>query len=254
MLVSADYVIGGTEKELWRKLETVNVEVRKLSPRITMSSKCLLTSAARQFGRASCKQSLRHASSTSSSQSRQQAARLSLSSQTCLRRLSNTPTLRLQEARPSVTNVNTSSQEPNKAASAGATGATAGAAEPTQSKIYSYQDILAHTSSPDPNRILIDVREPSELQATGYIPTAINIPITSSPDAFFLPETEFEDRFGFRRPGPDAEVVFYCKSGVRSKAAARMARQAEPRFGGRVGEFPGSWKEWEANGGAVARN
>jgi 3-mercaptopyruvate sulfurtransferase SseA len=97
------------------------------------------------------------------------------------------------------------------------------------------------------------VREPAELAATGHIPTAINVPITSSPDAFFLPETEFEDRFGFPRPGAEAEVVFYCKSGVRSRAAARLAGQAEPSFGGRIGEFPGSWIEWEGRGGAVER-
>jgi rhodanese-related sulfurtransferase len=97
------------------------------------------------------------------------------------------------------------------------------------------------------------VREPAELAATGHIPTAINVPITSSPDAFFLPETEFEDRFGFPRPGAEAEVVFYCKSGVRSRAAARLAGQAEPSFGGRIGEFPGSWIAWEGWGGAVER-
>jgi rhodanese-related sulfurtransferase len=169
--------------------------------------------------------------------------------------LSTAPALRLQKAQPSATTTSTSSQDPSKAASAESTVATSAAADPPQSKIYSYEDILAHTSSPSdhPNRILIDVREPAELQATGYIPTAINIPITSSPDAFFLPETEFEDRFGIPRPGPDAEVVFYCKAGVRSRAAARMAAQAEPRFGGKVGEFPGSWLEWEGRGGRVER-
>jgi rhodanese-related sulfurtransferase len=49
------------------------------------------------------------------------------------------------------------------------------------------------------------------------------------------------------------EVVFYCKAGVRSRAAARMAAQAEPMFGGKVGEFPGSWLEWEGRGGKAER-
>ena len=218
-----------------------------------MSSKRLLTSVAFQLERASCKHSLRNASSITYSPIPQASARLFLPSQRCLRRLSTAPALRLQEARPSATTTSTSPQDPNKAASAESTTATA--ADPPQSKIYSYEDILAHTSSPSdhPNRILIDVREPAELQATGYIPTAINIPITSSPDAFFLPEMEFEDRFGIPRPGPDTEVVFYCKAGVRSRAAARMAAQAEPKFGGKVGEFPGSWLEWEGRGGRVER-
>jgi rhodanese-related sulfurtransferase len=221
-----------------------------------MSSKRLLTSVAVQLERASYQHSLRHASSITYSPAAQVSTRLLLPSQRCLRRLSTTPALRLQDARPSATTTSTtSSQDPNKAASAESTAATSTAADPPQPKVYSYEDILAHTSSPSshPNRILIDVREPAELQATGYIPTAINIPITSSPDAFFLPETEFEDRFGIPRPGPDTEVVFYCKAGVRSRAAARMAAQAEPRFGGKIGEFPGSWLEWEGRGGRVER-
>jgi rhodanese-related sulfurtransferase len=205
-----------------------------------MSSKRLLTSAAFQLERASCKHSLRNASSIAYSPIPQPPARLVLPSQRCLRRLSTTPALRLQEARPSATTTGASSQDPNKAATAGSTAATSTAADPPHPKIYSYEDILAHTSSPSvhPIRILIDVREPAELQATGYIPTAINIPITSSPDAFFLPETE---------------LVFYCKAGVRSRAAARMAAQAEPRFGGKLGHFPGSWLEWDGRGGRVER-
>ena len=237
-----------------RNNEDSSVQVKNLFLGIAMSSKRLLTSVALPLEQLTWKQSCRHARSITSSQVPQPTGRLSSPAQRCLRRLSFKPALRLQEARPSTTTANTSSQDPNKAASAEATGAILDAGEPVQPKIYSYEDILAHTSSPDPNRILIDVREPAELQATGYIPTAINVPIKSSPDAFFLPETEFEDRFGFPRPGPDAEVVFYCKSGVRSRAAARMAAQAEPRFGGRVGEFPGSWKEWESQGGAVERD
>jgi rhodanese-related sulfurtransferase len=104
---------------------------------------------------------------------------------------------------------------------------------------------------PHPAVVVIDVREPAELAKTGHIPTALNVPIASSPDAFFLPEQEFEERFGFPRPAQDAEVVFYCKSGVRSRAAARLAAQA--RFGGSTAEFPGSWVEWEARGGKVER-
>jgi rhodanese-related sulfurtransferase len=233
----------------------MNASVKYYSLRIKMSSKRLLASIAFQLERASCKHSLRNASSITYLPIPKAPARPLLLSQRCLRRLSTTSALRLQEAQPSATTTSTSPKDPNKAASAESTAATSTAADPPQSKIYSYEDILAHTSSPSdhPNRILIDVREPAELQATGYIPTAINIPITSSPDAFFLPETEFEDRFGIPRPSPDTEVVFYCRAGVRSRAAARMAAQAEPRFGGKVGEFPGSWLEWEGRGGTVER-
>jgi len=119
------------------------------------------------------------------------------------------------------------------------------------STLYSFEDIQSLTSKPEPNRILIDVREPSELAATGKIPGAHNVPVSTSPEAFFLPSEEFEDKFGFARPSADDEVIFYCKAGVRSKAAAQLAGQAG--FGGKVGEFPGSWLEWEARGGSVER-
>ena len=46
------------------------------------------------------------------------------------------------------------------------------------------------------------------------------------------------------------EVVFYCKAGVRSRAAARMAREWA---GIRVGDMKGGWMEWEGKGGAVER-
>ena len=121
--------------------------------------------------------------------------------------------------------------------------------------------------------IIIDVREPSELQATGTIPGAKNIPLKSAADAFFLGEEEFEDRFGFPRPDTsdgtagdvgkevEVEVVFFCKAGVRSKAAAELARRAgwEGREGGEgrgrvvIGEYPGSWDDWSARGGDVEK-
>lgn len=90
-----------------------------------------------------------------------------------------------------------------------------------------------------------DVREPAEY-AAGYIPTAINIPIKSQPDAMMLPGHEFEDRFGFEKPSADKEVVFYCKSGVRSSAAAQLAQQLGYQ---KVAEYRGSWLDWEKNGG-----
>ncbi|KUJ10320.1 Rhodanese-like protein [Mollisia scopiformis] len=114
------------------------------------------------------------------------------------------------------------------------------------SKIYTFEEIRALTKSPSADKILIDTREPGELQATGTIPGSVNIPVTSKPDSFFITPEEFEDRFGFERPGKETEVVFYCKSGVRSRAAAGLARQAGWE---NVSEYSGSWLDWEKNGG-----
>lgn len=129
------------------------------------------------------------------------------------------------------------------------------------------------------------------------------MPITSNPDAFYLSDEDFFDRFGFEKPkavrgsrpastsespysgrakerearsglnaddGADSadvnreagygkedgqgkgveEVIFYCKAGVRSRAAARMAREW---MGVQAGDMKGGWMEWEGRGGDVER-
>ena len=85
--------------------------------------------------------------------------------------------------------------------------------------------ILSILETPSDSRLLIDVREPHEYEANS-IPTAINLPIKSHPDALLLSEEEFQDQFGFAKPPLQKEVVFFCKAGVRSSAAAGIARQA----------------------------
>ena len=109
--------------------------------------------------------------------------------------------------------------------------------------------VQALSSSPSPSRILIDVREPDEY-AAGYIPSAINIPLESAPDAWYLPADEFQDRFGVPKPESDTEVVFYCKAGIRSRTAAGMARQVGYQ---RVGEYAGSWLDWQRHEGGKER-
>lgn len=105
--------------------------------------------------------------------------------------------------------------------------------------------VLSVLENPSDARLLIDVREPHEYTADS-IPTAINLPITSSPDALLLSPTEFQDHFGFAKPPVGKEMIFFCKAGVRSKAAAGIARQAGYT---NVGEYPGSWNDWVKKGG-----
>ncbi|KAH6629391.1 Rhodanese-like domain-containing protein [Boeremia exigua] len=112
-------------------------------------------------------------------------------------------------------------------------------------RVYDFEDVLSILENPSDSRLLIDVREPHEYAANS-IPTAINLPITSHPDALLLSPTEFQDEFGFAKPPTGKEMIFFCKAGVRSKAAAGIARQAGYT---NVGEYPGSWIDWERNGG-----
>jgi len=136
-------------------------------------------------------------------------------------------------------------------------------------KDYSFAQVKEFATSPSEDRLLIgkrphlassqpqkhpltktiDVREPSEYEA-GFIPGAINIPVKSQPDAMFLPEEEFEDRFGFSKPAMDKELVFYCKAGVRSSAAAQLAKQVGYE---NIAEYKGSWMDWERNGGESSK-
>ncbi|KAL4779614.1 Rhodanese-like domain-containing protein [Aspergillus varians] len=111
-------------------------------------------------------------------------------------------------------------------------------------------------STPQKNLILVDVREPAELNSTGVIPSAVAVPLASQPDALFLTPEEFETRFGYPKPGADSDaggdIVFYCKAGVRARAAAQLAVQAgyEPE---RIGVYNGSWLDWARNGGRVEK-
>ncbi|KAJ4390024.1 Thiosulfate sulfurtransferase rdl2, mitochondrial [Gnomoniopsis smithogilvyi] len=120
----------------------------------------------------------------------------------------------------------------------------------TESKIWNFEDVQKLAKQSKPEVVIVDVREPGELKSTGHIPHSINIPITTSPDSFHITEEEFEDRFGYPRPEKDQEVVFYCKAGVRSRAAAGLAREAGWE---KVGEYPGSWVDWAGKGGDVER-
>lgn len=65
-----------------------------------------------------------------------------------------------------------------------------------------------------------------------------------------MPAHEFEDKFGFEKPSADKELVFYCKAGVRSSAAAQLAQQIGYK---NVSEYRGSWLDWQKNGGKTER-
>ncbi|CAP93504.1 hypothetical protein E8E15_006004 [Penicillium rubens] len=136
-------------------------------------------------------------------------------------------------------------------------------ASPIKLREWGFEEINAAlpTSTPSPTHkpvILIDVREPAELKGTGVIPSAVCIPLASQGDALYLTPDEFETRFGFPKPDPaesegePAQMVFYCKAGVRAKAAAQMAVQAgyDPA---NVGVYMGSWLDWERHGGKVEK-
>lgn len=50
--------------------------------------------------------------------------------------------------------------------------------------------------------------------------------------------------------GEEGDIVFYCKAGVRARAAAQLAVQAGYDVE-RVGVYDGSWLDWVKRGGKV---
>ncbi|ETN62324.1 heat shock protein 67B2 [Anopheles darlingi] len=89
--------------------------------------------------------------------------------------------------------------------------------------------------------LLIDVREPAELEATGRIPTSINIPVNQVKTELELPAAAFETKYGRRKPSPTDPIIFCCRIGVRSGNAAHEAEQMGFK---RVKNYVGSWLEY----------
>ncbi|CEJ80313.1 hypothetical protein VHEMI00503 [[Torrubiella] hemipterigena] len=120
------------------------------------------------------------------------------------------------------------------------------------SKIWGFKEMKDQAENHETRTdiVLVDVREPAELIDTGKIPGAINIPITSAVQSFHVSDQDFEDMYGFERPGKDKTLVFYCKAGVRARSAAALAQHAGWN---KIGEYPGSWLDWQEQNGPVEK-
>ncbi|KRT80471.1 hypothetical protein AMK59_7743, partial [Oryctes borbonicus] len=97
----------------------------------------------------------------------------------------------------------------------------------------------------DPSILIIDVRQPSELQETGVIPNSINVPLdilkytlTHQSRQAFLQQ--------YKREKPDCHttIIFSCRSGKRSAEARSIALNLGYR---QAKNYAGGWLEWEAN-------
>ncbi|XP_013388926.1 thiosulfate:glutathione sulfurtransferase-like isoform X2 [Lingula anatina] len=89
---------------------------------------------------------------------------------------------------------------------------------------------------------LFDVRNPWEVEATGMIPQAINLPLGEIKAAFEMPPHKFEALYKAEQPEPeDDNIVFYCRSGVRSRNAMNTVH--ELGFG-KARHYIGGWNGW----------
>ncbi|XP_026470803.1 uncharacterized protein LOC113375063 [Ctenocephalides felis] len=109
-------------------------------------------------------------------------------------------------------------------------------------RIATYEEIVDLPQKPEV--LLIDVRQPEELEQEGKIPTAINIPLRELENALknMSPE-EFKTKFGRDKPTFDTEIIFSCRSGKRAKEAMETALglcYKKSRY------YEGSFLEWSS--------
>ena len=71
---------------------------------------------------------------------------------------------------------------------------------------------------------MIDVREPDEV-IQGSIPSSVNIPLSILPSSLHLNAEDFENKFGFKKPKRQQDIIFYCRSGVRAATAGDIAQK-----------------------------
>lgn len=115
-----------------------------------------------------------------------------------------------------------------------------------RTRLATYEEIVDIANHPEV--LLVDVREPSELSATGQIPTSINIPLKQVSTELQLSPAAFESRYGRKKPAADDPIIFYCRIGVRSGNAANEADKLGFK---RVKNYVGSWLEYaEKQGGS----
>lgn len=106
--------------------------------------------------------------------------------------------------------------------------------------ILTYEELKPKTQSPTQDLYLIDVREPGEV-IQGMIPSAVNLPLSTLADSLHLSKLAFKAKHGFEKPKPDQEVIFYCRSGMRSSSASDIAKRNGYT---NIYNYKGSWLEW----------
>ncbi|XP_072939662.1 rhodanese domain-containing protein CG4456-like [Epargyreus clarus] len=88
--------------------------------------------------------------------------------------------------------------------------------------VVSYEDMLKVIHQPE--KVIIDVRNPEEVNSTGKIPSSINIPLGTVHDALTsMSDEEFKRQYQRPKPSSSDELIFYCQSGRRSTEALDKA-------------------------------
>jgi thiosulfate:glutathione sulfurtransferase len=57
------------------------------------------------------------------------------------------------------------------------------------------------------------------------IPSAVNLPLSALAKSLHMSKEAFRTKHGFEKPKVDEEVIFYCRSGMRSSSASDVAKR-----------------------------
>ena len=101
------------------------------------------------------------------------------------------------------------------------------------------RDELKHLIESKSNYILIDVRNKNEL-VYGMIPTAHHIPLLEIKEALNMSEPDFEEKYHFKKPTKNDNIIYYCKSGGRSEIATEKTLS----MGYKARNYAGSTSDW----------
>lgn len=93
----------------------------------------------------------------------------------------------------------------------------------------------------EPNTHIVDVRGTDEVQSTGMIPTAVNIPLDQLDAALKASAEDFQKSYNVAKPATSDRIVTYCLRGGRADKAAGIFTAAGYST---VDVYPGSWTEW----------
>ncbi|XP_013200326.2 uncharacterized protein LOC106142922 isoform X1 [Amyelois transitella] len=108
--------------------------------------------------------------------------------------------------------------------------------------VLSYEDMLKVINRPE--KLIIDVRNPDEVNNTGKIPSSINIPLSSMQDVLTtMSNDEFQRQYKRRKPSASDELIFYCQSGRRSSEALDKALKLGYT---KSKTYLGSWNDWSS--------
>ncbi|RNF26093.1 Heat shock protein 67Bb [Trypanosoma conorhini] len=112
-------------------------------------------------------------------------------------------------------------------------------------KLLTYEDVKAVVESKLkgqlPRTHLIDVRGQDEVQSTGIIPGALNLPLDQLEAALKSEPGQFKEKYAVPKPPQEDTLIMYCLMGKRAEKGEKVARECGYAD---TAVYPGSWTEW----------